>query len=111
MVGYEVPNNSDACAYVAAKHGVIGLTKTAALEYAKDGIRINAVCPGQIHTPRMDKIIELDSGFLEREIHTMPIGRVGQPIEIAEATIWLCSDESSFVTGHALAVDGGYLAQ
>lgn len=102
---------SGSCAYVAAKHGVIGLTKTAALEYAKDGIRINAVCPAQIHTPRMDKIIELDPGFLEREIPTMPLGRVGQPIEIAEATIWLCSDESSFVTGHALAVDGGYLAQ
>ncbi|MCH8207251.1 MAG: SDR family oxidoreductase [Chloroflexi bacterium] len=98
-------------AYVAAKHGVLGLTKTAAIEYGQQGIRINAVCPAQIHTPRMDRIMEIDPEFLERETPRHPVGRIGEPREVAEAVVWLCSDAASFVTGHALAVDGGYLAQ
>jgi len=100
-----------ACSYVAAKHGVIGITKTAALEYAKSNIRVNAVCPGYIETPMMDRISKGDEKLRERVIRRHPIGRLGTPEEIAEVVIWLCSDESSFVTGHALAADGGYLSQ
>ena len=106
-----VGSKNGSCAYVAAKHGVLGLTKTAALEYGQQGIRINAVCPAQIHTPRMDHVIHVDPEFLERETPKHPIGRIGDPLEVAEAVVWLCSDAASFVTGHSLAVDGGYLAQ
>ncbi len=95
-------------AYVASKHGVVGLTKTAALEYAKSNIRVNAVCPGPIDTPML-------RGASERVIDAMvaaqPNGRLGQPQEIAEAAVWLCSDAASFVTGHPMPVDGGYVAQ
>jgi NAD(P)-dependent dehydrogenase (short-subunit alcohol dehydrogenase family) len=95
-------------AYVASKHGVVGLTKTAALEYAKSNIRVNAVCPGPIDTPML-------RGASERVIDAMaaaqPNGRLGQPREIAEAAVWLCSDAASFVTGHPMPVDGGYIAQ
>ncbi len=95
-------------AYVASKHGVVGLTKTAALEYAKANIRVNAVCPGPIDTPML-------RGASERVIDAMaaaqPNGRLGQPQEIAEAVVWLCSDAASFVTGHPMPVDGGYVAQ
>jgi NAD(P)-dependent dehydrogenase (short-subunit alcohol dehydrogenase family) len=98
-------------AYVATKHGVIGLTKTAALEYAKAGIRVNAVCPGAIKTPMIDRITgkkkEVEDQFAAME----PIGRMGEPDEVAKAVLWLCSDEASFVTGHAMAVDGGWVAQ
>lgn len=94
-------------AYVASKHGVVGLTKTAALEYAKAGIRVNAVCPGVILTPMVQRLPELIEAFTAAE----PIGRLGKPEEIAEAVVWLCSDAASFVTGHAMAVDGGYVAQ
>ena len=98
-------------AYVAAKHGVVGLTKTAALEYAKSGIRVNAVCPGAIQTPMVEGVInarpELTEGFLALE----PVGRLGEPEEIAETVVWLCSDAASFVTGHSMAADGGYTAQ
>jgi NAD(P)-dependent dehydrogenase (short-subunit alcohol dehydrogenase family) len=94
-------------AYVASKHGVVGLTKTAALEYAKAGIRVNAVCPGVILTPMVQHLPELIEAFTAAE----PIGRLGKPEEIAEAVVWLCSDAASFVTGHAMAVDGGYVAQ
>jgi NAD(P)-dependent dehydrogenase (short-subunit alcohol dehydrogenase family) len=94
-------------AYVASKHGVVGLTKTAALEYAKAGIRVNAVCPGVILTPMVQRLPELLEAFTAAE----PIGRLGKPEEIAEAVVWLCSDAASFVTGHAMAVDGGYVAQ
>ncbi len=97
-------------AYVASKHGVVGLTKTAALEYAKSGIRVNCVCPGYIETP-MTAASMSDPEQLERIIASEPIGRVGTPEEIAEAVVWLCSDASSFVTGHAMAVDGGFVAQ
>jgi NAD(P)-dependent dehydrogenase (short-subunit alcohol dehydrogenase family) len=98
-------------AYVASKHGVVGLTKGAALEYAKSGIRVNAVCPGVIHTPMIDRTVSKLPHMAEvyRTMH--PIGRLGEPEEIAEAVVWLCSDAASFVTGHAMAVDGGLTAQ
>lgn len=98
-------------AYVASKHGILGLTKNAAMEYAKLGIRVNAVCPGVIKTPMLDRSAggkkEVEDTFATLE----PIGRVGQPEEIAAAILWLCSDEASFVTGHPLVVDGGWIAQ
>ncbi|MDB9755408.1 SDR family oxidoreductase [Winogradskyella sp.] len=98
-------------AYVASKHGITGLTKSAALEYAKLGIRVNAVCPGAIKTPMIDRITgnkkEVEEQFADME----PIGRLGQPEEVANCVLWLCSDEASFVTGHAMAVDGGWVAQ
>jgi len=98
-------------AYVAAKHGVAGLTKTAALEFAQKGIRVNAVCPGFIRTPMVDRV--LDKGdFSEEQIFAAePMHRMGKPEEIAEAVLWLCSDASSFVTGLPMPVDGGYVAQ
>ncbi len=98
-------------AYCASKGGVVLLTKAAALEYAKQGIRINAVCPGVIRTAMVDRIIggdaQAEAGFTAME----PIGRLGTPEEIGEAVIWLCSDASSFVTGTAFPVDGGFVAQ
>ena len=98
-------------AYVASKHGVIGLTKTAALENAKLGIRVNAVCPGAIKTPMIDRLTnnkkEVEAQYAAQE----PIGRLGNPNEVANAVIWLCSEAASFVTGHAMAVDGGWTAQ
>jgi NAD(P)-dependent dehydrogenase (short-subunit alcohol dehydrogenase family) len=102
-------------AYTASKHGVLGLTKTAALEYAKAGIRINAVCPGPTQTPLVDNLLrqqpqradQIVAAILARE----PVGRMGRPEEVAEAVVWLCSEAASFVTGIALAVDGGYVAQ
>ncbi len=98
-------------AYVAAKHGVVGLTKTAALEYAKSGIRVNAVCPGVIQTPMVENVINAQPELTEGLLMLEPIGRLGQPEEIAETVVWLCSDAASFVTGHAMASDGGYTAQ
>ncbi len=98
-------------AYVASKHGVIGLTKTAALEYAKAGIRVNAVCPGVIQTPMVARVTGRQPQLAEALVAAEPVGRVGQPEEIAEAVVWLCSEAASFVTGHAMAVDGGYVAQ
>lgn len=98
-------------AYVAAKHGVTGLTKAAALEYAKSGIRVNAVCPGYIQTPMVQGIFVENEGFEERVASRHPIGRLGEPSEIAAAVIWLSSDAASFVTGHNMPVDGGYVAQ
>ncbi len=99
-----------ASAYVASKHGVVGLTKTVALEYAQQGIRVNCVCPGYIRTPMTAQRMS-DPERLERIIAAEPIGRVGEPQEIAETVVWLCSDAASFVTGHAMSVDGGYVAQ
>lgn len=102
LVGFEtIP------AYVASKHGVIGLTETAALEFAKKNIRVNAVCPGVIHTPMLDRF---DKGDEMAMADQTPVGRVGQPEEIADSVLWLCSDKSSYVTGQAIAVDGGWVA-
>jgi len=98
-------------AYVASKHGVVGLTKTAALEYAKAGIRINAVCPGTTRTPLAERFIAGDPRAEEQMNAMQPVGRMGRPEEIAEAVVWLCSDAASFVTGHAMVVDGGFVAQ
>ena len=99
-------------AYVASKHGVVGLTKAAALEYARDGIRVNAVCPGIIDTPMMDRLIAGRQDDYEATIPTrQPVGRLGTPEEIAEAVAWLCSDAASLVTGIAMSVDGGFTAQ
>ncbi|WP_276504695.1 SDR family oxidoreductase [Terrimonas pollutisoli] len=98
-------------AYVASKHGVIGLTKNAVLEYAKMGIRVNVVCPGVIRTPMIDRFTGKNKE-VEKQFETMePVGRLGEPEEVAAAVIWLCSDASSFVTGHSLTVDGGWVAQ
>src|SRR5438477_9923714 len=94
-------------AYTAAKHGVIGLTKSAALDYAASNIRINAVCPGYIATPMMDRFTGGTPEGRAKVISEEPIGRIGQPEEIANAVLWLCSDAASFVVGHALVVDGG----
>lgn len=97
-------------AYVATKHAVIGLTKTAALENAKQNIRVNAVCPGVIKTAMVDRITGKDK-VVEKQYEDMePVGRMGKPEEVAEAIVWLCSDASSFITGHAMNVDGGWLA-
>ena len=98
-------------AYVAAKHGVNGLTKTAALEYAKAGIRVNAVCPGAIRTPMFERGARDNPGIEEQVVAMEPIGRMAAPAEVGEAVVWLCSDAASFVTGLPLAVDGGWVAQ
>jgi NAD(P)-dependent dehydrogenase (short-subunit alcohol dehydrogenase family) len=95
-------------AYVASKHGVIGLTRTAALEYARSKIRVNAICPGAIQTPMLDRYMTgLEAGREAMEA-TAPMGRVGEPDEIASAVLWMCSEGASFTTGQALAVDGGW---
>jgi NAD(P)-dependent dehydrogenase (short-subunit alcohol dehydrogenase family) len=96
-------------AYVASKHGVVGLTKTAALEYARHGIRVNCVCPGAIRTPMISPVLQ-DPTRLQQLIASEPSGRVGEPEEVAAAVLWLCSEAASFVTGHALVVDGGAIA-
>lgn len=100
-----------ACAYVAAKHGVVGLTKAAALEYSARNIRINAVSPGTIRTPILDPLIAGDPDFVAKIGALHPIGRVGEPPEVAAAVVWLCSDAASFVAGQNLPVDGGYTIQ
>src|SRR5215467_14807636 len=97
-------------AYVASKHGVVGLTKTAALEYAQQGIRVNCVCPGVIHTSMTARGLS-DPERRARIIASEPMGRVGTPEEVAEAVVWLCSDAASFVTGHTMTIDGGFVAQ
>jgi len=101
----------DLPAYVATKHGVAGLTRTAALEYAQQGIRVNAVCPGVIHTPMIDRIVGGDAEAEAQFTALEPVGRMGSPAEVAQAVVWLCSDAASFVTGIAMPVDGGFVAQ
>jgi NAD(P)-dependent dehydrogenase (short-subunit alcohol dehydrogenase family) len=102
LVGFEtIP------AYVASKHGVIGLTETDALEFAKKNIRVNAVCPGVIHTPMLERFTKGEEESMARQD---PMGRVGRPEEIADSVLWLCSDKSSYVTGQSIAVDGGWVA-
>jgi NAD(P)-dependent dehydrogenase (short-subunit alcohol dehydrogenase family) len=96
-------------AYSASKHGVIGLTKTAALETAKSGIRINAVCPGFTETPMGDRIFRVPA-VRKYLLSCHPIGRFGRPTEVAEAVVWMCSDRASFMTGQSLVLDGGFLA-
>jgi NAD(P)-dependent dehydrogenase (short-subunit alcohol dehydrogenase family) len=98
-------------AYTASKHGVNGLTKTAALEYATQNIRVNAVCPGIIDTAMIDRFTGGGEEGKEQMEAMEPIGRMGRPEEVADAVIWLCSDKASFVTGHPLAVDGGFVAR
>jgi NAD(P)-dependent dehydrogenase (short-subunit alcohol dehydrogenase family) len=96
--------------YHASKHGVIGLTKSAALEYAAKGIRINAVCPGTIETPMVAEMLAKEPEAMKEILKSQPIGRLGRAEEIAAAVLWLCSPGASFVIGHALVVDGGFTA-
>jgi NAD(P)-dependent dehydrogenase (short-subunit alcohol dehydrogenase family) len=98
-------------AYNASKHGVVGLTRTAALEFAQKKIRVNCVCPGVIRTPMVERMLD-SRGFTEQELNAgEPVGRMGQPEEIAEGVVWLLSDASSFVTGHPMVIDGGWVAR
>ena len=96
--------------YIASKHGVLGLTKTAALEYAPQGIRVNAVCPAVIETAMADRAFGGDPAVNKAMLALHPLGRFGKPIEIAEAVLWMCSEKSSFMTGHEIVLDGGMLA-
>jgi NAD(P)-dependent dehydrogenase (short-subunit alcohol dehydrogenase family) len=98
-------------AYVASKHGVAGLTKSAALEYAKSGIRINAVCPGFIRTAMTERVMDGGSISEDAMVAAEPIGRIGKPEEIANVVLFLCSEDASFITGLPMPVDGGYVAQ
>lgn len=98
-------------AYVASKHGLAGLTKVTALDYAQSGLRVNAVCPGVIDTAMIDRVTGGDAAAEKGFVAMESVGRMGTPDEVAATVIWLCSDASSFVTGQALAVDGGFVAQ
>jgi NAD(P)-dependent dehydrogenase (short-subunit alcohol dehydrogenase family) len=97
--------------YVASKHAVIGLTKSAALEFGKQGIRVNAILPGVVETEMFERFVGEKSELRAQMTAMHPIGRIGKPEEIAESAIWLSSSKSSFVTGHSLMVDGGFTAQ
>ena len=97
-------------AYVAAKHGVVGLTKTAAIEFAKKKIRVNAVCPGGIRTQMLERLINEKPWVEKQMLKLQPIGRLGDPREVGKVVVFLCSDDASFVTGHAMPVDGGCVA-
>lgn len=99
-----MPNN---IAYTASKHAVVGMTRTAALEYARKNIRVNVVCPAFTDTPMVDALKEMGEGIEAKLIQSIPMKRLGRPSEIAEAIVWLCSEKASFITGHALAADGG----
>jgi len=94
--------------YVASKHGVNGLTKAAAVEFADDGVRVNSICPGVIKTPMVE---ESEAAATEQSIAATPMGRLGEPEEIGDAAVWLCSDDASFVTGETMVIDGGYVTQ
>lgn len=97
--------------YVTSKHGITGMTKNAALEYAQQNIRVNAVCPGPIETPMIDRIIADDEETKKQILGGVPMGRLGKPWEVAETVIWLCSDKASLITGQIIATDGGWEAQ
>jgi NAD(P)-dependent dehydrogenase (short-subunit alcohol dehydrogenase family) len=98
-------------AYVASKHGVVGLTRRAAIEYARQNIRVNAVCPGFIRTPMTEPRLAANPDLEAQWRQLEPVGRLGAPEEVAEAVVWLCSDAACFVTGHPMAIDGGFAAQ
>jgi NAD(P)-dependent dehydrogenase (short-subunit alcohol dehydrogenase family) len=98
-------------AYASSKHGILGLTKTAALEYAKQGVRINAVCPGVIATPMIDRFTKQDPATVAQFTGMEPVGRVGQPKEVAAAVLFLCAQDAAFITGHPFVVDGAFVAQ
>jgi NAD(P)-dependent dehydrogenase (short-subunit alcohol dehydrogenase family) len=98
-------------AYTATKHGVIGLTRAAALEYAQRGIRINAVCPGVVDTPMVQRFVKGDEEARKGLIAGEPVGRMGQPEEIASGVVWLCSEGAAFTIGHPLVIDGGWVAR
>jgi NAD(P)-dependent dehydrogenase (short-subunit alcohol dehydrogenase family) len=97
--------------YVASKHGVLGLTKTAAQEYVRQGVRVNAICPGTTDTPMMQAFIGGDPAMEKMMRKTVPTGEMGRPEQVAEAVVWLCSDRASFVNGESMAVDGGTLCR
>ena len=96
--------------YGASKHAVVGLTRSAAAEYAREGIRVNALCPGAVKTPMLARAIERDPGFEKKLKAAQPLGRYAEAAEIANAALWLCSDQASYVNGHELVVDGGLTA-
>jgi NAD(P)-dependent dehydrogenase (short-subunit alcohol dehydrogenase family) len=100
-----------ACAYVASKHGVVGLTRAAAVEYGRKGIRVNAVCPGSVRTQMMLERIAVNPKMEQALSDVSPMRRLAEASEVADAVVWLCSDAASFVNGHALPVDGGAVAQ
>jgi NAD(P)-dependent dehydrogenase (short-subunit alcohol dehydrogenase family) len=102
-----VPNRA---IYAASKHAVIGLTRTAAVEYAKSGIRVNSLCPGAVKTPMLARMLEREPGRDKKLKAAHPMGRLADPAEVASAALWLCSEQASFVTGHQLAIDGGLTA-
>lgn len=106
LVGY-----AGSPAYTASKHGVVGLTRTAALEYATTGVRVNAVCPGVIDTEMVSRYVDGDAERGAALLAAEPVGRLGTPEEVAAAVVWLCTPGAAFVTGHALAVDGGFVAR
>lgn len=100
----------DQAGYIASKHGVVGLTKAAAVEYALHGIRVNALAPGLTRSPMVDLTMRQSPEVLEPALKAHPLGRLAEPEEQAAAVVWLCSDDASYVTGHVLSVDGGFLA-
>lgn len=104
-------NIVDTSAYIASKHGVIGVSKAAALEYAKGGIRVNVVCPGYVRTPMLENAIRVNPQIEVRMKNRVPVARMGTPEEIAETVVWLCSDAASYITGQSFVLDGGMLAQ
>jgi NAD(P)-dependent dehydrogenase (short-subunit alcohol dehydrogenase family) len=108
---YGVVGGEGFAAYVASKHGIAGLTKTAALEYIKSGIRINAITPGPIDTAMTRRFYQEIPGSEEWATSEVPMGRIGQPEEVAEAAVWLCSPAASYVVGHIMLVDGGWVAK